>query len=169
MKKYGVVLLFLVGLALIGLVPRSSGVCQLTGMKKTTDSLAGVNVAEAAENAQPAMSLPSQLVVYYFHGNARCPSCYKLEQYAKEALEQNFANELKDGRVVFKVVNLDQAGNDHFVADYQLYTKSVVLSLVKNGKQVKYKNLEKVWDLLRDQNQYHAYVRDEIKPFLGEL
>lgn len=169
MKKYGVVLLFIVGLALIGFFPRSSGVCQLTGMKKTSDSLAGVNVAEAAESAQPAMSLSSQVVVYYFHGNARCPSCYKLEQYAKEALEQNFANELKDGRMVFKVVNLDQAGNDHFVADYQLYTKSVVLSLVKNGKQVRYKNLEKVWDLLRDQNQYHAYVRDEIKPFLGEL
>ena len=169
MRKYGVVLLFIVGLALIGLFPRSSGVCQLTDMKKATDSLAVVRVAEAAESAQPAMSLPSQVVVYYFHGNARCPSCYKLEQFAKEALEQNFANELKDGRMVFKVVNLDQSGNAHFVNDYQLYTKSVVISLVKDGKQVRYKNLERVWDLLRDQDQYHAYVRDEIKPFLGEL
>jgi hypothetical protein len=126
-------------------------------------------VAGSAQSVAAPMSMPSQLVVYYFHGNARCPSCYKLEQYAKEALELSFANELKDGRMVFKVVNLDQAGNDHFVTDYQLYTKSVVLSLVKNGKQVRYKNLEKVWDLLRDQNQYHAYVRDEIKPFLGQL
>jgi thiol-disulfide isomerase/thioredoxin len=169
MRKYGVVLLFIVGLALIGFFPRSSGVCQLTRMKKATDSLAGVKVVEAAETGLPPMSLPSQLVVYYFHGNARCPSCYKLEQYAKEAVEQNFANELKDGRMQFKVVNIDQPANSHFVNDYQLYTKSVVLSLVKDGKQVRYKNLEKVWDLLRDQNQYHAYVRDEIKPFLGEL
>jgi len=126
-------------------------------------------VAGSTQGVVAPMSMPSQLVVYYFHGNARCPSCYKLEQYAKEALEQNFANELKSGKIVFKIVNIDQAGNDHFVADYQLYTKSVVLSLVKDGKQVRYKNLEKVWDLLRDQNQYHAYVRDEIKPFLGEM
>ena len=126
-------------------------------------------VAGPAQVAVAPMSMPSQLVVYYFHGNARCASCYKLEQYAKEALEQNFADELKSGKIVFKIVNIDKSGNDHFVADYQLYTKSVVLSLVKDGKQVRYKNLEKVWDLLRDQNQYHAYVRDEIEPFLGEL
>ncbi len=126
-------------------------------------------VAGAAQGVVAPMSMPSQLVVYYFHGNARCPSCYKLEQFAKEAIEQNFADELKSGKIVFKIINIDKAGNDHFVTDYQLYTKSVVLSLVKNGKQVRYKNLEKVWDLLRDQNQYHAYVRDEIKPFLGEL
>jgi hypothetical protein len=126
-------------------------------------------VAGTDQGVAAPMSTPSQLVVYYFHGNARCPSCYKLEQYAKEALEQNFANELKSGKIVFKIINIDQAGNDHFVTDYQLYTKSVVLSLVRDGKQVKYKNLEKVWDLLRDQNRYHEYVRDEIKPFLGEL
>ena len=126
-------------------------------------------VVESVQGVVAPMSMPSQLVVYYFHSNARCPSCYKLEQYAKEAIEQNFTNELKSGKLVFKIVNIDKAGNDHFVADYQLYTKSVVLSLVKDGKQVRYKNLEKVWDLLRDQNQYRAYVRDEIKLFLGEL
>jgi hypothetical protein len=126
-------------------------------------------VAGSVQGIAAPMSMPSQLVVYYFHGNARCPSCYKLEQFAKEALEQNFANELKSGKIVFKIVNIDKPGNDHFVVDYQLYTKSVIISLVKDGKQVQYKNLEKVWDLLRDQNQYHAYVRDEIKLFLGEL
>ena len=132
-------------------------------------SVLAQSVAGAGQGVVAPMALPSQVVVYYFRGNARCPSCYKLEQYAKEALEQNFADELKSGKFVFKIVNIDKAGNDHFVADYQLYTKSVVLSLVMNGKQVRYKNLEKVWDLLRDQDQYHAYVRDEIKPFLGEL
>lgn len=126
-------------------------------------------VAGSLQGVVAAMSMPSQLVVYYFHGNARCPSCYKLEQYAKEVLEPGFADELKSGKIVFKSVNIDKAGNDRFVADYQLYTKSVVLSLVRDGKQVRYKNLEKVWDLLRDQDQYHAYVRDEIKLFLGEL
>jgi thiol-disulfide isomerase/thioredoxin len=141
------------------------------------EAVASVNVPQgqgcegsSCEQATvPPMSLPSQVVVYYFRGNARCPSCYKLEQYAKEAVEQNFADELKDGRMLFKVVNIDQAANSHFVNDYQLYTKSVVISLVKEGKQVKFKNLDKVWVLLRDQNSYHNYVRDEVKSFLGEL
>ena len=126
-------------------------------------------VTGSVQGVVAPMSMPSQVVVYYFHGNARCPSCYKLEQYAKETLEQNFAAEMKDGKIVFKRINVEQSGNDHFVYDYQLYTKSVVISLVKDGKQIRFKNLEKVWDLLKDQNKYHDYVRDEIKPFLGEL
>lgn len=141
----------------------------LIAMILLAGSVLAQTVAGPAQGVVAPMSMPSQLVVYYFHGNARCSSCYKLEQFAKETLEQNFADELKSGKIVFKIVNIDKAGNDHFVADYQLYSKSVVLSLVKDGKQVRYKNLEKVWDLLGDQNKYHAYVRDEIKLFLGEL
>ncbi|MFH0753990.1 MAG: nitrophenyl compound nitroreductase subunit ArsF family protein [Candidatus Omnitrophota bacterium] len=132
-------------------------------------SLKVPEVAGMVQAAQPPTSLASRAVVYYFHGNARCPSCYKLEQFAKEAVEQNFASDIKTGRLVFTRVNVERSGNDHFVNDYQLYTKSVVISLVKNGKQVRYKNLDKVWDLLKDQKKYHAYVRDEIKLFLGEL
>lgn len=168
MKKHEIAIFLIVGIAIIGFFSKNSGVCQLTG-NKAASSLTGIKTAEAAENGQPQMSFPSQLVVYYFRSNARCASCYKLEQYAKEALDQNYANELKDGRIVFKVVNLDQPGNAHFVNDYQLYTKSVVISLVKDGKQVRYKNLDQVWNLLRNPNQYHAYVRDEVKTFLGEL
>lgn len=126
-------------------------------------------VSGLAQGGDQQMAMPSQLVVYYFHGNARCPSCYKLEQYAKESVEQNFAEEIKAGKIVFKKINIDQPQNKHFVHAYQLYTKSVVIALVKEGKQVRYKNLEKVWSLLKDANQYHNYVRDEIRPFLGEL
>ncbi|MEI7998312.1 MAG: nitrophenyl compound nitroreductase subunit ArsF family protein [Candidatus Omnitrophota bacterium] len=145
----------------------------LTGFCIAMILLAGAvdaqQVVRTAQGLVEPMPMQSQLVVYYFHGNARCPSCYKLEQYAKEALEQNFADELKSGKIVFKIVNIDKSVNDHFVTDYQLYTKSIVLSLVKDGKQVRYKNLDKVWDYLRDQKLYHAYVRDEVKPFIGEL
>ena len=157
MKKYGVVLLFIVGLSLLGIIPRGPSACALQGSKAPVESV------------QPPMSMPSQLVVYYFHGNARCASCYKLEQYSKEAVEQNFAQELKEGKIVFMQVNTDRRENAHFVQDYQLYTKSVVLSLVKNGQQVRYKNLERIWDLLRDPKKYHDYIRDEIKPFLEAL
>ncbi len=35
--------------------------------------------AQAGEDAKNA-----HVVVYYFHGQMRCPTCYKLEQYSKE-------------------------------------------------------------------------------------
>ena len=59
--------------------------------------------------------------------------------------------------------------NKHFVNDYQLYTKSVVLSLVRDGKEMKFKNLEKVWQLLRNKDKFYKYIKEETQGFLDEL
>lgn len=155
---------------IVGLIILAAVIAVVVGAQSFQHS--AVEVRGDAATADPsvqATSLTSQVVVYYFHGNARCSSCYKIEQYAKEAIEQNFVDEMKTGKIVLKQINVEKGGNHHFVADYQLYTKSVVISLVKDGKQVRFKNLTKVWDLIGDRNKFYDYVRDEIKPFLGEL
>lgn len=108
------------------------------------------------------------VTAYYFHGTFRCPTCHKLEEYAKEAIENNFKNDLASGKLSFKIVNVENKGNEHFAKDYQLYTKSVVLSLTRDGKEIRYKNLDKVWEYVRSKNRYENYVRDEVTAFLKE-
>ena len=108
------------------------------------------------------------VTAYYFHGTFRCPTCHKLEEYAKEAIETNFQSELASGKLSFKIVNVENKGNEHFAKDYQLYTKSVVLSLTRDGKEIRYKNLDKVWEYVRNKNRYESYVRGEVAAFLKE-
>lgn len=108
----------------------------------------------------------SKVIVYYLHNTFRCPSCFKIETYTKEAINTNFAKELKDGTLVFKAINFDEKGNKHYVEDYQLYTKSVVLSKVKNGKQVEWKNLDKIWTLLGDKTKFQQYIKTETTNFI---
>lgn len=117
-----------------------------------------------------AQDIPTdKVVVYYFHGAARCPTCYKLEKYSKEAIENNFKDALTSGKLEFKVLNVEDRGNEHFVDDYQLYTKSLVLSLVKGGKEVKSKNLAKVWAYVGNKQKFFEYVTGEINDFLKGL
>jgi len=108
------------------------------------------------------------VVAYYFHGNYRCHTCYTIEQYSKESIEANFKDALASGKLQFKVVNVEERGNEHYVKDYQLYTKSLILSLVKDGKEVKSKNLTKIWEYVRNRQRFYDYVRDEIVAFLKE-
>lgn len=117
----------------------------------------------------PGRSLENRVVAYYFHGNFRCSTCRKLEQYSQEAIQQNFGPELSLGAVVFEVINVDESENQHFINDYQLYTKSLVLSLVKNGKEVKNKNLTMIWQLVGNKEEYLNYVKSELEVFLKEL
>jgi hypothetical protein len=120
--------------------------------------------AEGIEN-QPADSM----VVYYFHGNFRCTNCYNMEQWTKELMATTFKPQVDSGRLVFKIINTDEKENQHFLNDYKLYTKSVVLSLVKDGKETRYDNLAKVWDCLRSKEKFQEYVQTEIEKYLKEV
>jgi len=104
--------------------------------------------------------------VYYFHTTQRCASCKKIEALSAEAIRAGFARELGEGRLEWQVVNIDDPANRHFTADYQLYTKSVVVVDRVNGQQVRWKNLPKVWELLQDEKGFRLYVQSEVKGYL---
>ena len=122
-----------------------------------------------ATDSNPFISSGNQVVVYYFHGTFRCSSCLRIEQYSREAIEKYFGNELKSGKLIFKVINVEEKGNEHFVNDYQLYTKSLVLSLVKDGKEIKSENLAKVWEYLGNREKFYEYVKGSVDSYLGDL
>jgi len=109
-----------------------------------------------------------QIVVYYFHGNFRCSTCNKMEQYAAEVIQNDFKDALAAGKLTFKAVNVDQKANEHYVKDYNLFTKSLILSIQKDGKEVRSKNLDKIWQWVRNKEQYQNYVRGEVAAFLKE-
>jgi hypothetical protein len=110
----------------------------------------------------------SKVVAYYFHGNTRCVTCRTIESYAKEAIESGFPDALKKGQLEFKVVNIDEPENEHFVQDYQLSASSFVLARFERGKQRDWKNLQLVWELVRHHDAFTIYVQEEAKSFLGE-
>ncbi|MFZ1683964.1 MAG: nitrophenyl compound nitroreductase subunit ArsF family protein [Candidatus Zixiibacteriota bacterium] len=123
-------------------------------------------LTKPADSSKTAVVPTHQVVAYYFHGNVRCASCLKIEAYTREAIDSAFAAELKDNRLVWRVINTDSTCNEHYLSDYKLFTKSVVLSDLHNGKETRWQNLEKVWELLNDQALFHAYICDELTPYM---
>jgi thiol-disulfide isomerase/thioredoxin len=109
-----------------------------------------------------------QLVVYYFMTTYRCPSCHYIEVTTRAALNENFSEQLKSGRMVFKMLNVEEPANEHFAKDYKLYTKSVVLSDLVDEKEKRWNNLEKVWQLIGNDQGFKDYIVKEVKAYLGE-
>ena len=111
----------------------------------------------------------SRVIAYYFHGTFRCYTCTDMEKYSREGIETNFKDALASGSLEFKAVNVEDRGNEHFVNDYQLYTKSLILSLVKDGKEIKHKNLDQIWQLARNKEKFIAYVTGEVTELLKDV
>lgn len=111
---------------------------------------------------------PDAVVVTYFLTNFRCPTCLKIEAYSREAVERGFAADVAAGRLYWRAVNTDQPANKHFVDDYQLFAKAVVVSRRRGGKEVAWKNLDQIWDLVGQKDVFLAYIRDEVSACLKE-
>lgn len=122
----------------------------------------------AGEAETTATDADTGVVVYYFHGNKRCSTCRKLEAYSAEAITGGFAAELESGELEWRVVNTDEEANAHFITDFELVTKSVVLVEYRGGEIVRFKNLKLVWQLVGDEDGFVRYVRDETRDFLAE-
>ena len=120
----------------------------------------------AAEKDAKIPSERAKVIVYYFHGTYRCVSCTKIEKWSYEAIKDSFPKALKEGRLLWKPINVEKPENRHFVNEYSLFTKSLIITEVQGEKQTKWKNLDKVWRLLRDQEKFSAYVTQEVKIYM---
>ena len=109
-----------------------------------------------------------KVVAYYFHGNVRCMTCRTIEAYAKEAIDTGFPEALKDDRLEWQVINTDESANEHFVRDFQLVTRSVVIEEIADGKRTRWKNLQQVWELVQNKGAFLTYIQDETRAYLED-
>jgi hypothetical protein len=103
----------------------------------------------------------------YFMSNIRCPSCLTIERLSSETVRVEFSEEVEIGMLQWRTVNIDEEGNYHFVKDYGLYTKSVIISEEIDGKEIRWKNLPKVWEYIGSEDKFKKYLRDEITAFMA--
>ncbi len=92
--------------------------------------------------------------LYYFYNNTRCGNCVAFEKMTTEVAPTLPVN--------FKLINVQEPGNQHYLKDFKLYTKAVVIADDKGN----YKNLDKIWNYVRDEAKYKQYITDEVNKFV---
>ncbi len=118
-----------------------------------------------AEKGQPAdVGLPlNGKVVTYFTGDVRCPSCLKIEKLTRQTVETRFTQQLQSGTLVFRTLNVDEPEHKHFVDDYQLVSKTVIVSVRENGREIGFENLTDVWLKLNDPVEFENYLAASLQ------
>lgn len=121
--------------------------------------------ADAGADGLPA----DGLVVYYFHGYKRCLTCNRIEALAEETIWDEFAAPMRAGTVVFRSVNIETDEHRHFVQDYELATKVVVISERRGGQEVGWRRLDEVWQKVGDEQEYRRYIASSVGACLRAL
>jgi hypothetical protein len=159
-------------------LPKPMGERRITVIKKSllkcllilglAAAIAYPTLSALAQQPAAPQSGTHKVIAYYFHTNTRCSTCIKIEAYSKEAIEKGFPYELKNGTLEMRVVNYENPENQHFMKDYKLVSKSLVLVNVVDGKQTEWMNLKMVWQLTGHKDAFLNYVRKEVRGYLAK-
>jgi hypothetical protein len=105
-----------------------------------------------------------RLIAYYFHGSTRCPTCRTIEAHAREAV----APQVEAGSLAWRLLNYEDPAYQPFAAEFDVLCPSLVLVQTRDREVVRWKNLERVWELHDDRTAFVAYVRAELAAFKEE-
>jgi len=131
-----------------------------------TKELSGGKTSDELITSDPGSKNQAELIACYFHGDRRCTTCQSLEAYTKEALESGFRDDLENGRIELQIVNIDEPANEHFVHDFALDARAIVIARFDNGQRENWKRLDRMWELVSDKSEFVQYVQSETQAML---
>lgn len=75
--------------------------------------------------------------VLYFHGKQRCVTCNSIERLTREVLETHFTGELKNGTIMFHIIDISQPENEQIADKYEVSWSSLFVNKWMNGVEIK--------------------------------
>lgn len=92
-----------------------------------------VFAGEASSTNAVEVSQNDYVEILYFHGKQRCATCIAIEKYTKEVLQNEYADEVKNGKVKLRIVDISKKENEALADKYEVTWSS--LFVVKHGKK----------------------------------
>ena len=111
MKQFSIILSLVISLLFVS--------CNGKAQNKTTDTQLKANTIE----------------VFDFHTTNRCVTCKAIESNTQYTLETFFADELKEGKITFKVVNIDEDENYELAKKFKASGTSLFLNVITPEKE----------------------------------
>ena len=76
-----------------------------------------------------------KMYVYAFHGTNQCTTCKNMKANTKATLDTYFAEELKTGKIVFQIVDVDDKKNEKLAEKFEATGTALMINHVKGGKE----------------------------------
>ena len=73
--------------------------------------------------------------ILYFHGDMRCRNCVAMEKGVSELLDDQFKEEVKEGKIVFKTIDITTPEGEKIADNYNVSWSSLYLNNWKDGKE----------------------------------
>ncbi len=95
----------------------------------------GNRTEKKTETASTDVKQADRIEVLYFHGAQRCVTCKAIEANTKALLDSLYSNEIADGKIVYKIIDISQKENEKVADKYEVTWSSLFVNRWKNGTE----------------------------------
>ena len=100
----------------------------------TISACVGNNATETKKEAIDKTELPVEII--YFHGKQRCMTCMAIEKETKALVEGELAQQVKAGKVKFRVVDFSTEEGKKIAAKYKVSFSSLFVVTSKGAEDL---------------------------------
>ena len=111
----------------------------------------------------------SKIEVLDFHSTHRCMTCNAIEANTKYTLNTYFSKELKEDKITFQVINVDQKENEKIAEKFEASGTSLILNVIKNGKETQINLTDFAFMNGNDQEAFSKELKAKIDTELKTL
>ncbi len=105
--------------------------------------------------------------VLYFHGKQRCVTCMAIEKHSREVVYQDFAKDLKAGRLRFRVVAISTVEGARLAKAYKVSWASLYVNRWAGGKETQNDLTKMGFQYARNKTTlFKAQLREKISTLL---
>jgi len=123
-----------------------------------------------AQNEQKAKNTSQNIIeVIDFHSTHRCNTCNSIEANTKYTLDNYFATELKDGKITFQSINVDNDKNFKMAEKFEASGISLFLNVIINGKETIINLTDFAFSKGRDKEAFSKELKMKIETELKKL
>lgn len=155
---FGIITIILIGLIINELIPKKT-------QSNENSDLDNDTIVLAEEKEIPDVKNADKIEVVNFHATQRCISCETLGKLAEKTIKERFADEVANGKIVFKSINGELRENIEIVNLYQASGSSLYINAIKDGKNHIVQNI-KVWEYLSDEVAFMNYLEKQLRLLL---
>ena len=131
--------------------------------------LAASCTGNAQTQSAPASAAANRVEVLDFHTDHRCATCIEIEKLTRKVLAGHYANEMKSGKITFRLINADDKANAAIVQKFMAYGTTLIVYSVKDGKEEHVDMTNFAFLNFNKADKFTAELRQEVDAALKKI
>ncbi|TFH28443.1 MAG: hypothetical protein E4H10_00375 [Bacteroidia bacterium] len=119
--------------------------------------------SQPKEKQEASLEISEDVLVFYFHNTKRCETCNAVEDETKVALEMFYGEQMKEGRIDFTSLNLEEDDGKSMAEVLQVSGQTLLI--VKGESHINLTN-EGFLNARTNPTKFHEIIKTQIDKLL---